>query len=139
MKIFCLFVPVLFLLLINTYAQDFGEFPEELLKMTSLAEDPEEDAAVIFDKVSIKITKDFWLEIKRHVRIKVFTEEGKNQANIELVLWHEDIIDDIEAISISPDGKEFELDSDNIFTEENEISKKISFPIPGVEKCNLYC
>ena len=82
----------------------------------------------MYDKVSIKITKDFWLEIQRHVRIKVFTEEGKKEANIELVLWHEDIIDDIEAVSISPDGKEFELDSDNIFTEENEITKKISFP-----------
>ncbi|HCY76912.1 MAG TPA: hypothetical protein DHV28_13405 [Ignavibacteriales bacterium] len=133
MKIFCLFVPLFFFLLINSYSQDFGEIPEQLLKMTSLAEDPEEDAAVIFDKVSIKITRDFWLEIKRHVRIKVFSEEGKKEANIELVLWHEDIIDDIEAVSISPDGKEFELDSDNIFTEENEISKKISFPIPGVE------
>jgi len=122
----------------NHYTQDFGEIPEDLLKMTSLAEDPEEDAAVIFDKVVFKITKDFVLELKRHVRIKVFTEEGKKQANIELLLWHEDVIDDIEAISISPDGKEYELDSDNIFTEEGERTNKVSFPIPGVEVGSVF-
>lgn len=130
--------PFLFIILFNNqYAQDFGEIPEELLKMTSLAEDPEEDA-VIFDKVVFKITRDFVLELKRHVRIKVFTEEGKKQANIELLLWHEDVIDDIEVISISPDGKEYELDSDNIFTEEGERTNKISFPIPGVEVGSVF-
>ena len=139
MKKCFLLVPFFLIIFFNNYyAQDFGEIPEELLKMTSLAEDPEEDAAVIFDKSSIKITRDFTLEIKRHVRIKVFTEEGKKQANIELLLWYEDEIDDIEAISISPDGKEFELDSDNIFTEEGERTNKVSFPIPGVEVGSVF-
>lgn len=139
MKKCYLLIPFFFIIIFsNSYTQDFGEIPEELLKMTSLAEDPEEDAAVIFDKSSIKITRDFTLEIKRHIRIKVFTEEGKKQANIELLLWHEDEIDDIEAISISPDGKEFELDSDNIFTEEGERTNKVSFPIPGVEVGSVF-
>ena len=133
MKNCYLIVLFFFLLVFNISAQDFGEFPDELLKMTQLKEDPEEDAVVIFDKGEIKVTKDFVLEIKRHVRIKVFTEEGKKEANIKLTLWHEDRIDDIEAISISPDGKEYELDSDNIFIEEGERTNKVSFPIPGVE------
>ncbi len=136
----CYLIILFFLIILfnNQYAQDFGEIPEELLKMTSLAEDAEEDAAVIFDKVVYKITKDFVLELKRHVRIKVFTEEGKKQANIELLLWHEDVIDDIDAISISPDGKEYELDSDNIFTEDGEQIDKVSFPIPGVEVGSVF-
>lgn len=139
MKKCYLLIPFFFIIIFsNSYTQDFGEIPEELLKMTSLAEDPEEDAAVIFDKAKLKITKDFLLETKRHVRIKVFTEEGKKQANIEIVLWHEDEIDDIEAISISPDGKEYELDSDNIYTEEGERTNKISFPIPGVEVGSVF-
>ncbi len=139
MKKCYLLIPFFFIIIFsNSYTQDFGEIPEELLKMTSLAEDPEEDAAIIFDKAKLKITKDFLLETKRHVRIKVFTEEGKKQANIEIVLWHEDEIDDIEAISISPDGKEYELDSDNIYTEEGERTNKISFPIPGVEVGSVF-
>jgi len=117
----------------NHYAQDFGEIPEELLKMTSLVEDPEEDAAVIFDKGTLKINREFKLEHTRHVRIKVFKEEGKKQADIKIVIWHEDDISDIEAVAISPDGKEYELDSDNIFVEEGESVNTISFPIPGVE------
>ena len=133
MKKCYLIIPLLFIILFNNHAQEFGDIPDELLKITSLKEDPEEDAAIIFDKGSIRITKDFTLEIKRHIRIKVFTEEGKKQANIKLEIWHDDVIDDIEAISITPDGKEYELDNDNIFTEENEVTKIISFPIPGVE------
>ncbi|RPI64478.1 MAG: DUF3857 domain-containing protein [Ignavibacteriales bacterium] len=139
MKKCYLLIPIFIIIIFSkSYTQDFGEIPEELLKMTSLAEDPEEDAAIIFDKAKLKITKDFLLETKRHVRIKVFTEEGKKQANIEIVLWHEDEIDDIEAISISPDGKEYELDSDNIYTEEGERTNKISFPIPGVEVGSVF-
>ncbi len=55
MKKCYLLIPFFFIIIFsNSYTQDFGEIPEELLKMTSLAEDPEEDAAVIFDKSSIK-------------------------------------------------------------------------------------
>ena len=131
----CYLIILFFLIILfnNHYAQDFGEIPEELLKMTSLAEDPEEDAAVIFDKGTLKINREFDLEHTRHVRIKVFTEEGKKQANIKIVIWHEDDISGIDAIAISPDGKEYELDSDNIFVEEGESVNTISFPIPGVE------
>ena len=65
MKKCYLIIPFFFIILFNTYSQDFGEIPEELLKMTSLSEEPDEDAAVIFDKASIRITKDFTLEIKK--------------------------------------------------------------------------
>lgn len=138
MKKCYLIIPFFLLIVFNGYSQDFGEVPDELLKMTSLPEDPEEDAAVIFDKITIKISKDFYLMTERHVRIKVFTEEGKKQANIELRIWYKDVLDDIEAISISPDGTEYELDDDNIFTEKGELINKVSFPIPGVEAGSVF-
>ncbi len=138
MKKCYLIIPFFLLIFFNNYSQDFGEVSDELLKMTSLPEDPEEDAAVIFDKITIKITNDFYLITKRHVRIKVFTEEGKKQANIELKMWHKDVLDDVEAISISPDGTEYELDDDNIFTEKGELINKVSFPIPGVEAGSVF-
>jgi hypothetical protein len=138
MKKCYLIIPFFLLMFFNNYSQDFGEVSDELLKMTSLVEDPEEDAAVIFDKCTVKITRDFYLETKRHVRIKVFTEEGKKQANIKIVTWHEDDINSIDAISISPDGKEYELDSDNIFEEEGENTRTVSFPVPGVEVGSVF-
>jgi hypothetical protein len=133
MKSFYLILLSFIVLSFFSYAQDFGEVSEELLKLTSLPEDPEEDAAVIFDKGTVKINNNFDLEITRHTRIKVFTEEGKKQANIKIVIWKNDDISGIDAIAISPDGKEFELDSDNIFEEEGIRTKTISFPVPGVE------
>jgi hypothetical protein len=130
---------ILFFLLNNIiYSQDFGEIPKEFLEMKSLAEDPEEDAAVIFDKGTLKITKEFDLEITRFKRVKVFTEEGKKQANIKIVIYKKDVISGIEAIAVSPDGKEYELDSDNIFEEEALNSKTISFPVPGVEAGTVF-
>lgn len=133
MKSFYVIILSIIIISFNIKSQDFGEIPDELLKMTSLAEDPEEDAAVIFDKGTVRINSNFDLEQTRHVRVKVFTEEGKKQANIKIVIWHEDDINGIDAIAISPDGKEYELDSDNIFVEEGERTTTISFPVPGVE------
>lgn len=122
----------------SIFPQDFGEIPEDLLKMASLSEDPEEDACVIFDKGTLKINKEFDLEITRFKRVKVFTEEGKKQANIKIVLWKDDSISGIDAVAISPDGKEYELDSDNIFEEEGVNTKTISFPVPGVEAGTVF-
>jgi hypothetical protein len=133
MKSIYLILPFFFIFFFNASSQDFGEFPEELLKMTSLPEDPEEDAVIIFDKCTVRINHDFDLEITRHTRIKILKEEGKEQANVKIVIWKDDNISRIEAIAVSPDGKEYELDSDNIYEEEGLRTKTISLPIPGVE------
>lgn len=79
MKSFYVIILSIIIISFNIKSQDFGEIPDELLKMTSLAEDPEEDAAVIFDKGTVRINSNFDLEQTRHVRVKVFTEEGKNK------------------------------------------------------------
>lgn len=120
------------------HAQKFGDISDEQLKMTTLSEDPEEDAVILFDKAVMKINPDFKVITKRHVRIKVLKEEGKKQANVEFVVWYKDNVGDIEAISKSPDGKEYELDDDNIFKEKSEYSKKYSFPVPGVEVGSVF-
>jgi hypothetical protein len=138
MKSFYLIILFFFILFYNIHSQDFGEIPEELLKMTNLPEDPEEDAAIIFDKCEVKINSEFDLEIFRHQRIKVFTEEGKKQANIKIVTYHKNDVSKIDAIAISPDGKEYELDSDNIFEEEAIRTKTVSFAVPGVEVGSVF-
>jgi len=106
--------------------------------MKFLPEDKEEDAAVIFDKGTIKINQHFDLEITRHKRIKIFTEEGKKQANVKIIIWKNDDISGIEAVSVSPDGKTYDLDDDNIFEEEGIRTKTISFPVPGVEAGSVF-
>jgi hypothetical protein len=67
------------------------------------------------------------------VRIKILTEEGKKNADVKINYWHEDDFYDLEAASYSPEGEEFELDSDNIFEEESGKLNSVSFALPGVK------
>ncbi len=129
-----LLIVILYLFNANIgYCQDFGEVSEAELNLNSCVEQPDADVIIIFDKCSMRITHDFDLQINYHKRIKVLTEEGKEYANVKIRYWNKDIINSIDAICISPDGEEYELDSDNIFEEEGEKSNTISFAIPGVE------
>ncbi len=132
MRIISLILFFLISLIINSLAQDFGEISDDVLQMTEFSQDPEADAVILFDKADVRITNYFDLEVIRHIRIKVLTEAGKEYADIEIPVWYEDDFDVMDAASFSPDGEEYELDSDNIFEEEAGIIIKYSFPIPGV-------
>jgi Domain of Unknown Function with PDB structure (DUF3857)/Transglutaminase-like superfamily len=130
-------VIIIFLLLLSnftfTVCQDFGEISDEVLQMTSFDKDPEADAVILFDKAQLRITGQFDLEVIRHVRIKILTEAGKENANVEIYYWHEDDLDILDASSFNSEGKEVELDSDDIFVEEKGNVYKIVFAIPGAE------
>ncbi len=121
------------LLSINLHSQEFGEISDEELQMTAIAEDPDADAVILFDKSTIAITPDFDLDVSRHVRIKILTEAGKEWADVSIAYWHEDKILSMEASSYLPNGDEIELDDDNIFDENIKNTKYKKFAIPGVE------
>jgi hypothetical protein len=132
MKLF-LSTIILFVLCSFSYAQDFGDVSEEELTMTLCTEEPDADVVILFDKCIMKITRDFDLIADFHTRIKILTEKGKEYANVKLSYWNDDKINDLDAVCYSPDGEEYELDSDNIFVEKGEKFTTISFAIPGVE------
>jgi hypothetical protein len=129
---FILIPLVLLSLLSVTYSQEYGEISNEELEMTKCKEDPDADVVILLDECSIKITKDYALEILCHKRVKILTEEGKKYANVKIRYWNRDKIHNLKAASYSKDGQEFELDDDNIFEEEGEKLNTISFGIPGV-------
>jgi len=114
-------------------AQDFGDISDEELAMIGIKEDPNADAVILFDKGEIIITPDWDTVFKKHTRIKILTEKGKEYANIEIPFWHENQIDELEAQAYLPNGDEFELDDDNVFEEGTEKLKMLKFAIPGVE------
>ena len=126
----------LFLLLIFTlpsFSQDFGDVSDEELQLTGVAEDPEANIVILFDRGEIKISPHFKLEMEIHKRIKILTEAGKEYANVKIRYWHEDKIKNLEAASYSPDGKKHELDDDNIYEEGTKKWKDKVFAIPGVD------
>ncbi len=111
----------------------FGKVSKEELQMTSVPEAPDEDYVYLFDNAEMFIQKDFTLRIKRHVRIKILSEAGKDAASIKLPYWHKDRIHSIKAHSIQPNGKKVKMSKKNVFEEKVRNQKQKVFTIPGVE------
>ena len=66
----------------------FGKVSKEELLLTEFPQAPDADAVYLFDVGDMRITDDFTLQLKRQVRIKILTEEGKEEANIRIPYWH---------------------------------------------------
>ena len=124
---------IIFLCPIFLLGQKYGKVSKEELNMTQIEEDPEANAVVLFRKGEIKITPNFYLEMKIHERFKILTELGKEYTNIEIQYWHENKIKDIKAVSYSPSGKKHKLKGKEIFEEKAPKWNKKVFAIPGVE------
>ena len=130
---FFLLITIILMLVFSLNAQEWDEITDDELAMRDFPDYHEADAVILFDIGQLKITKDFELEIKRHVRIKILTEEGKESADISFSFRdHENIID-LEAHAYSPDGEEYELDDDDVHYQEYDDWNICRFSIPGVE------
>lgn len=129
--LFTVFILLFFLNILK--AQEFGEVSEEELKMTTCEEEPDADAVLLLDLMDMQINKHFEIKTRIHQRFKILTEEGKKKADVRIPYYYEDHVYGIDAVAYSPDGKEYELDSDNIFEEEVKNTRIKSFAIPGVE------
>ena len=117
----------------SAYAQKWGKVEPEELAMTSIPEDPEANAVVLFDIGEMSITNNFNLHVKRHIRIKILTEEGKDLADEKIKYWHEAKLKKLEAQTILPGGKKVKLDKDQIFEEKDGKWKQKVFTFPAVE------
>lgn len=109
----------------------FGKVSKEELLLTEFPQAPDADAVYLFDVGDMRITDDFTLQLKRQVRIKILTEEGKEEANIRIPYWHEDEIHDLKGHTITPEGKKVKLKE--VFDEEEKNWKYKVFTLPGVE------
>ncbi len=114
-------------------SQKWGEVSQKALEMTSIPQDPEADAVILFDIGGIEITKDFDLVFKRHRRLKILSEEGKKHADIRLKFWHEDKIRNLDVQTLLANGKKIKLKGKHIFDEEEDQWKYKVFAFPGVE------
>jgi hypothetical protein len=132
---------VLFLSAVTAAAQD-KEWrpvtPEELAAKTPVVE-PDADAEAIFWEVRIDDSSSEDLSMKHYVRVKIFTERGRekySKFDVPFSKWVK--IKDLAARVIRPDGAITEIRKEDIF--EREIIKaggiKIkakSFAVPNIE------
>jgi hypothetical protein len=112
--------------------------PAELALKTSTVE-KDADAEALFWEVRLDDSQLEELSLKHYVRIKVFTERGKeSQSKVDLPFVGSARIKDIAARVIKPDGSILELKKDDVF--ERTIVrasglklKAKSFALPGIE------
>lgn len=112
--------------------------PEELAAKTPLVE-KDADAEAIFWEVRIDDSLPDELSLKNYIRVKIFTERGKeSQSKIDIRYVGDTRIKDIAARVIKPDGTIVELKKEDVFertiVKANGVKAKAkSFALPGVE------
>ena len=112
--------------------------PAELALKTSTVE-KDADAEALFWEVRLDDSQLEEFSLKNYIRIKVFTERGKeSQSRVDLPFLGSTRIKDIAARVIKPDGSILELKKDDVFEKTivnaNGLKLKAkSFALPGIE------
>ncbi len=114
--------------------------PAHLAQKTPVV-DPSADAEAIFWEMSLADNfggGDPENVIRNYIRIKVFTERGKEAGNVELPFYNNGRIGDIAGRTIKPDGSIVELKKDAIFDRTlvkvgNQKVRVKTFALPAVE------
>jgi len=112
--------------------------PAELASKSPVVE-KDADAEAIFWEVRIDDSQPEELSLKNYIRVKIFTERGREkQSNIDIRYFGSTRVKDIAARVIKADGTIVELKKDDVFertiAKANGVKEKAkSFALPGVE------
>lgn len=132
LRIFCLLL-LFSLLNSNLFSQKWGEVSKDALKMTSIPDDPEADAVILFDKGTMDITTTFKLVFGEHSQIKILTERGKKYADVRIFYLEGDNVNKIDAVTWLPNGKKVKLDQNTIYEKTGDLWNEKVFAFPAVE------
>jgi len=138
-KPFSLFI-LLIASFVSAYAQlmPYGVVDTTDLRLTSCDFEKDANAEVLFDYASTSYKYET-ITMERHKRIKIFNDNGKDEANIRIEFYgahHDENITDIEAETVNLNNKTIEytaVDKKQIYTEVTDKSRKaIIFSFPNV-------
>lgn len=110
---------------------DWGKITDEEWAATAPPGYPEANAIILFDVGKYEISRDI-IDIYRHMRIKILTEAGIDEAG-ELSIVYHDELDKIKKFSaqvITPEGKKIKVEKDAIFEKESGKIKTRTFAFP---------
>jgi hypothetical protein len=112
--------------------------PAELQMKTPQVE-PDADAEAIFWEVRLDDKKAGSLSYRHYVRVKIFTERGRERfSKLDIPFVKGKKVEDVAARVIKPDGSIVALNPQDIFEREIVNARKIkikavSFAVPGIE------
>jgi hypothetical protein len=109
------------------------------LQMKAPQVEPDADAEAIFWEIRIDDKKDSKLTYSHYVRVKIFTERGRERfAKMDIPFVKGKKVENVAARVIKPDGTIVELQPSDIFDREIAAAGKVrvqakSFAVPGIE------
>ncbi len=135
----------------NAQTYKFGDVPREQLEMEVYDKDSTASAVILFSKGEAKLeyyNDQFYLTVYRHIRIKVLTDEGLDEGDIELSFRNRKSntpqdIKGIKAESYTLDDvgnivKESVGRRDRFEEEVSETRSEMKFTIPGLKKGSVF-
>lgn len=132
--------------MIQAQQKKFGDVSKSVLEMEIYEKDSTADAVVLFDVGEVFVDEKLEVRFKRHVRIKVLTDNGLESGNISIGYRPDDPEQDIRKISAesyyldeSGSMKKNKLGRRDKF--DNEVSEnwsEIKFTIPGLKKGSVF-
>ncbi|MGZ3754883.1 MAG: DUF3857 domain-containing protein [Mucilaginibacter sp.] len=120
--------------------QEYGKINKEDLELKACDFEKDANAEVLFDKASVYYDQDFNIVMERHKRIKIFNDNGKDNANIRIEYYSINRYEDItgvqaETINLN-DGKIeiTKIDKKQIFTQVIDKQRSaLVFSLPNVK------
>lgn len=120
--------------------QPFGKINKADLELKSCSFEPDANAEILFDRRKTSVTMAYHILEERHVRIKIFKDKGKDEANVRLVYYSGENAENIttfEAETINlKDGNivTSKVDKANIFRKPiDKFRTALTFTFPNVQ------
>ena len=143
-----IFVLVCFMghLQVNAQKLKFGDVPISDLKMEVYEKDSSANAVVLFDVAEARIDENIEVRLKRHVRIKILTDEGLGHGDVELDFRHKSPKQKISKLKVHSyyldnDGKVIKNKlgkKEKFITKTNDNWSELKFAIPNLKKGAIF-
>lgn len=119
-------------------AQDASGFPWGQLSTTEMRDrldsDPAAGASVVFDRGLITVGPGFKFTFERRRRVQIFGTNAYRYANVEIPYHASEKIEEIEAHTLTPDGRVVKVRKDQMYeTRTGDLVKRVfAFPEVGL-------
>jgi hypothetical protein len=120
--------------------QPYGKIDEEDIELKSCDFEKDANAEVLFAKGTVYFDSEYNIIFERHVRVKIFNDKGKDEANIKLRFRAGDqseFITNISAETVNQDNGTLQItkvDKKQIFTQKiDKRYSEIAFSFPDVK------
>lgn len=120
--------------------QAFGKVDKADLEITKCDFEPDANAEILFDKGEVYFDTQYNILLERHKRIKIFNDNGKDEANIRIPYYsgdHMEFITGLQAETINLENGAIvpiKVDKKQIFTEAVDKSHSaLVFSFPNVK------